>query len=68
MMYPSMEELLGKVDNKYTLVVETAKRARQLVDGAPELVKCPSEKSVTVAVYEIQADRVRYERPYDGVK
>ncbi|MDD4797606.1 MAG: DNA-directed RNA polymerase subunit omega [Eubacteriales bacterium] len=68
MMYPPLEQLLEKVDNKYTLVVEAAKRARQLVGGAPELVKCASDKCVTVAVHEIEDDKIHYERAYDGVK
>lgn len=68
MINPPVEELLNKVDNRYTLVVETAKRARQLVDGAPELVKCESDKPVTIATHEIQAEKVKYERAYDGIK
>ena len=62
MMYPPMRELLEKVDNRYTLVVETAKRARQLVDGAPQLIKTQSEKPVSVAIREINEGKVRYEQ------
>ncbi len=35
---PPMENLLPKVDNRYTLAILVAKRARQLVDGALPLV------------------------------
>lgn len=46
MIDPSIQTLLTKVDSRYTLVVVTAKRARQLVDGAPKLTKCTSDKPV----------------------
>ena len=68
MMYPPIEGLLEKAGDKYTLVVETAKRARQLVGGAPELVKCQSDKPVTIAVHEIDEEKVHYERAYEGAK
>ena len=38
MMYPSIDSLTGKYDSKYTIAVASAKRARQLVEGAKELV------------------------------
>lgn len=68
MMYPPMDELLNKVDNRYTLVVETAKRARQLVDGAPKLSKTSVDKPVTIAIKEIHEGKIKYERPFDGYK
>jgi len=37
MIEPSINSLLEKVDSRYTLVVATAKRARQLTDGANKL-------------------------------
>ena len=62
MIYPTLKELLEKVDSKYTLVVAVAKRARQLVDGQPKLTKAPSNKPVTVAVNEISEGKIGYER------
>ena len=53
MIYPPLASLLKKVDSRYTLVVVTAKRARQLVDGAHKLTKCASDKPVTIALNEI---------------
>ena len=38
MINPSIVELLNKVDNRYTLVTVTAKRARQLIEGANPMV------------------------------
>ena len=32
MLYPSINELLERVDSRYTLVVVVAKRARKIID------------------------------------
>lgn len=68
MIYPPISSLLSKVDSRYTLVVETAKRARQLVDGAHKLTRCSSEKPVTVALNEINEDKITYVRTKSGIK
>jgi DNA-directed RNA polymerase subunit omega len=68
MIYPSINDLMKKVDSRYTLVVETAKRARQLADGAPKLTKCNSEKEVTIAIHEIAEDKITYARTKNGIK
>lgn len=68
MIYPSISSLMNKVDSRYTLVVATAKRARQLAEGAPKLTKCSSEKPVTVAINEINEDKVVYIRTKNGIK
>jgi len=65
MIYPTLKDLLEKVDSKYTLVVAVAKRARQIVDGQPKLTKTTSNKPVTVAVNEIAEGRIGYERNYN---
>lgn len=62
MIFPSIGSLLEKVDSRYTLVIVTSKRARQLVDGAPKLVKCSSEKPVTIAIHEIDENKITYIR------
>jgi len=68
MIYPPINELSDKVDSRYTLVVEAAKRARQLVDGAPKLVDVDSDKPVTVAIQEIYENKISYVRTKDGIK
>ena len=68
MIYPPLSSLLGKVDCRYTLVVATAKRARQLSEGAHKLTKCISEKPVTIALNEINEDRITYIRTKSGIK
>lgn len=62
MIYPTLVNLMEKVDSKYTLVVAVSKRARQLVDGQPKMTKNESNKPVTVAVWEIAEGRIVYER------
>ncbi len=62
MIYPTLKTLLERIDSKYTLVVAVSKRARQLVDGEPKLVKVSSTKPVTIAVHEIADCKITYER------
>jgi DNA-directed RNA polymerase subunit omega len=62
LIYPSLDHLLKKVDSKYTLVVLTSRRAREIVAGDRPLVQSKSNKAVTIALEEIGADKVTYER------
>ena len=50
---PSITDLLEKVDSRYTLVIETAKRARQIVEGDEPMVECESKNPVTIAAFEV---------------
>jgi len=65
---PSLDVLLSRVDSKYTLVVAAAKRGRQLMEGRPKLVDSRSNKPVTIALEEIAAGKIYYERTRDGLK
>ncbi len=64
MNYPPLSSLTTKAENKYTLVIEVAKRARQLVSGSTPLVDVESEadKPVSIAVREVNEDLVTYHR------
>lgn len=64
MIYPPLSALSKKVDNKYTLVIEVAKRARQLISGESPLVDVKSEadKPVSIAVREANEGLVTYHR------
>lgn len=68
MIYPSLDSLVNKVDSKYTLVVLSAKRAREIMSGADPLVESKSNKPVTVALEEIAQGRVVFERTKTGIK
>lgn len=65
MIYPAIGDLMKKVDSRYSLVVATAKRARELVNGDKQLVETESNKPVTVAVMEIYAGKIKFENSSD---
>lgn len=51
---PTVAELLQKVDNRYELVIATAKRARQISAGSESILRKEDiESSVTIAAEEI---------------
>lgn len=68
MIQPSIDSLLGKVDCKYSLVVVAAKRARAIVDGSEPMEKSTSSKPVSIALSEIGAEKVFYEKTKEGIK
>ncbi len=59
---PPIEELLKKSDSCYTLVVESSKRARELIAGSQPLVDPKDQKPVSVAVEEINKGYLGYHR------
>ena len=76
MIEPSIDDLLEKVDSKYSLVILAARRAReinnyysQLGEGrgeyVPPLVETGGlrEKPLSIAIQEIAEDKVTAERP-----
>ncbi len=60
MMYPGVTELSEKTDCRYTLVIEAAKRARQLVEGAQPLTEIVEANPVSQAVKEIKLGKITY--------
>jgi DNA-directed RNA polymerase subunit omega len=82
MIEPNIDELLEKVDSKYSLVTLAAKRAReinsyysQLGEGRGEFVPPLVEtgglrnKPLSISLEEIAEDKVTFERPEGlGVK
>jgi DNA-directed RNA polymerase subunit omega len=76
MIEPNIDDLLEKVDSKYTLVILAAKRAReinsyynQLGEGRGEFVPPLVEtgglrnKPLSIALEEIAENKVTFERP-----
>ncbi|MCB0990914.1 MAG: DNA-directed RNA polymerase subunit omega [Acidimicrobiales bacterium] len=72
MINPHVEELLEKVDSKFTLVTLAARRARQinsyfgqLGDGmgkaVPPQITSTARKPLSIAFQEIGADKISYE-------
>lgn len=69
MLNPSFKDVLKEGDSKYTLVMLTAKRARQIIDGNSPLIETESTKPVTIAIEEIVKGKVTYENPStDSIK
>lgn len=64
MIQPSVDKLLRKVDSKYTLVVASAKRARELMQQSRQT----TSKPVTAALEEIDRGIITYQRLKAGVK
>lgn len=61
MSYPSIDSLVKKVNNKYTLVTLAAMRARELNDGAAPLVEgAEGKKTVSIALQEIDDGKITY--------
>ncbi len=61
MLKPSASELMKskKIDSKYTLVIATAKRAREIFAKQDNVfVECNSDKPVSIAVNEIAENKV----------
>ena len=58
MVKPTVKELLTKVDNRFELVVVTAKRARQIANGDLVLTKADETSPVTLATNEIAEGKV----------
>ncbi|MBO5143564.1 MAG: DNA-directed RNA polymerase subunit omega [Clostridia bacterium] len=58
MVKPAMPALLKKITNKYSLVVGTAKRARQISLGSPKLTDVKVESDVTTAAIEIDEGKI----------
>jgi DNA-directed RNA polymerase subunit omega len=58
----TVEDCLEKVDNRFALVLLSAKRARQLNKGARPLVDSKNKAPVT-ALREVAAGKVRFSKP-----
>lgn len=59
MVKPTVKELLTKANNRFELVVATAKRARQIADGDVVLTKVDETSPVTLATNEIAEGKVK---------
>ncbi len=78
---PEIDLLLSKVDSKYTLCIISSRRARQINDmihgvrdqailtmAPSQIAALTSTKPLTLALEEIAAGDVAYERVQDGIK
>jgi DNA-directed RNA polymerase subunit omega len=58
----TVEDCLENVQNRFALVLLATRRARQLLKGATPLVDNAKNKAPVVALREIAADRVRFDK------
>ncbi|MDD6332673.1 MAG: DNA-directed RNA polymerase subunit omega [Clostridium sp.] len=71
MIHPSYTDLMAVVNSevepgeqpvvqsRYSIVLATAKRARQIIAGSEPLVKCASNKPLSLAVEELYSGKVK---------
>ena len=62
LLYPSVNKLQEKTDSRYSLVILTDKRARDIIDGKPVLTEEESERPVSQAAKEVAEDLITYKR------
>jgi DNA-directed RNA polymerase subunit omega len=73
LMDPRIEQLMSKVDSKFTLVTLSSKRAREINDYynqlgeglgriVPPQVTSVSRKPLSIAMEEVAATKITYER------
>jgi DNA-directed RNA polymerase subunit omega len=72
-IHPRIDHLLDHVDGRYSLVIASAKRARQInnyhqqlgegtfEDFAPPLVESRSKNYLTMALEEISEGKIKYD-------
>ncbi len=76
MIHPPIEDLLSKVDSKFTLVSLAARRGRQINSyfsqlgeglGAivPPQVASVSRKPLSIALEEVAADKIAFQAPQE---
>ncbi|MCI6190203.1 MAG: DNA-directed RNA polymerase subunit omega [Clostridium sp.] len=61
MINPSVVDLLKRVEDRYTLVMVTSKRARQIIAGEKPLEDANSKKPLTIAINEVNDGLVTYQ-------
>ena len=62
MINPSVVDLLKKVEDRYSLVIVTSRRARQIIDGSKPLTSSKSKKPLTLAIHEVEEGTVSYHK------
>ena len=55
---PTVNELLEHTENRYALVIETSKRARQIAKGSEKMTDIEDKSPVTIAANEIVEGKV----------
>ena len=67
MLNPDLKKMLNNVSSRYSLVIGTAKRAREIRDEAIEREERVEEKTVSTAIDEICSGKYVVQEP-DEIK
>ena len=71
MLHPSYSDLMNVVNSevepgeapvvnsRYSIVMATARRARQLIDGSDALVNMKSDKALSIAIEEVKNGKIK---------
>ncbi|MBQ7973254.1 MAG: DNA-directed RNA polymerase subunit omega [Lachnospiraceae bacterium] len=71
MLHPSYSDLMNVVNSevepgeqavvnsRYSIVMATSKRAREIIDGAEPLVKDDGKKALSIAVAELNESKIK---------
>lgn len=62
-MTDKINEFALEEENRYTLVMVAAKRARQIIDGSEPKLESKFNKPVTIALDEITNGLIEYVKP-----
>ncbi|HAK43979.1 MAG TPA: DNA-directed RNA polymerase subunit omega [Clostridium sp.] len=65
MINPSIVDLLEKVDNRYSLVVATSRRARKIIEGEEPMVQGVGTKALTIAINEVEQGAIEVREAED---
>ncbi|MCL1975442.1 MAG: DNA-directed RNA polymerase subunit omega [Firmicutes bacterium] len=65
---PPLNQMMPYVDSKYTLVIMAAKRARSTIDNNPGMLHTDMINPVSLALEEIAAGKLEWQRTKDGIK
>ncbi len=72
MLHPSYSDLMGiindrsgentdKVESRYSVIIATSKRARQLIEGDEPLTETTTPKALSIAVEELYEGKIDIE-------
>ena len=67
MISPSVVDLLEKIHDRYSLVILTSKRARQIIEGSTPQISIDSNKPLTIAINELDVDAFEFEILEEGI-
>ena len=59
---PTVKELLEHTENRYSLVIATSKRARQIAKGEEKKTEVNEKSPVTIAANEIAEGKIKIYR------